>query len=285
MTARSLTALLAFAILFSTVQSRAEDVQMPSEREVEDAIPQGKSLTGKEIFDKLLDNRLRTCVQWQTVISRDPGGSEQRTRFWVRWKDYRDKDKNPVNGVIAKTLVKFQEPEDMRQTGYLLVVNADRANDEFIWSPSTGKVRRVKLRGIGIMGTDYTFDDIGWKNIEDADYVRQPDETIDGIPVYVLEVRMKPFIQSEYRTMRTWIDKQHFIALRTIYRDDKATEMREMRADSTSVQDFDGAWVPTKSTMYNLREKTSTTIYVEALDPNAHLGDQHFTTLQLTLRH
>jgi hypothetical protein len=285
MTRRSLTALLAFAVLFVTAQSRAEDVQMPTQHDVEDALPQGAKLTGKEIFDKLLDNRLRTCVQWQTVISRDPGGSEQRTRFWVRWKDYRDKDKKPVGGVIAKTLVKFQEPEDMRQTGYLMVVNSDRSNDEFVWSPSTGKVRRVKLRGIGIMGTDYTFDDIGWKNIEDAEYTRLPDEAVDGIPVYVLEVRMKPFVQSEFRTMRTWIDKQHFIALRTIYRDDTSTEMREMRADSTSVQDFDGAWVPTKSTMYNLREKTSTTIYIEALDPNVHLNDQHFSTLQLTLRH
>ena len=281
---RSLWSLAALALALAAVQTRADEVQLPSETEVEDALPEGATLTGKEIFDKFLDNRLRTCVQWQTVISRDPGGSEQRSRFWVRWKDYRDKDKHATDGVLAKTLVKFEAPQDMRQTGFLMVVNENRSNDQFVWSPATGKVRRVRLRGVGIMGTDYTFDDIGWKNIEDADYVRLPDETIDGIPVYVLEVTMKPFVESEFRTMRTWIDKQHYVALRSIYRDANATEMREMRADSTSVQDFDGAWVPTKSTMFNLREKTSTTIYVEALDPNVHLGDQHFTTLQLTLR-
>ena len=85
--------------------------------------------------------------------------------------------------------------------------------------------------------------------------------------------------------MRTWIDKQHYIPLRSIYRDLKGVDMREMIADSTTVQDFDGAWVPTKSTMYNLREKTSTTIYIEALDPNVHLTDRQFSTFQLTLRH
>jgi len=284
MTARSLTALLAFAILFSTVQSRAEDVQMPSEREVEDAIPQGKSLTGKEIFDKLLDNRLRTCVQWQTVISRDPGGSEQRTRFWVRWKDYRDKNKKPTDGVIAKTLVKFQEPEDMRQTGYLLVVNADRANDEFIWSPSTGKVRRVKLRGIGIMGTDYTFDDIAWKNVEDADYARLPDEEIDGVPVYVVEVTAKPFVDSTYKTARSWLEKRHYVPLRTVYRDANGVDLREMRSPASSLHDFAGTWIATESTMQNLKEKTSTTILVDKLDANVALFDRHFSTLQLTLR-
>ena len=36
--------------------------------------------------------------------------------------------------------------------------------------------------------------------------------------------------------------------------------------------------------MFNLKEKTSTTIYVEALDPNVHLGEQLFSTFQLTLR-
>ena len=284
MVARPLCALLAAAILSATVPSRAEDVHMPSQGEVESQLPEGKSLTGKEVFDKFLDNRMRSCVQWQTVISRDPGGNEQKSRFWIRWKDYRDKNKKAVDGVIAKTIMKFQEPGDMRQTGYLMIVNSDRSNDQFMWSPSTGQVRRVRLHGVGILGTDYTFDDIGWKNIEDADYVRQPDESIDGIPCFVLEVRMKPFVESEFRTMRTWIDKQHFVALRSIYRDDKETEMREMRADTTTIQDFDGAWVPTKSTMYNLKEKTSTTIYIEALDPNVHLGDEIFTTFQLTLR-
>jgi Outer membrane lipoprotein-sorting protein len=279
-----LAAALALALAAAPLLAAAEDVKLPSEGEVEDALPQGGSLTGRQLFDKFLDNRLRSCVQWQTVISRDPGGSEQKSRFWVRWKDYRDKNHNAVGGVIAKTLVKFQDPEDMRETGYLMIVNSDRSNDQWIWSPSTGHVRRVKLRGVGILGTDYTFDDIGWKSIEDADYKRLPDEEIDGVPVYVIEVTMKPFVDSEYRTMRTWLEKKHYVPLRNLYRDANGVEMREMKAEPATIQDFDGAWIATTSTMFNLREKTSTTIYVEALDPNVHLGEQLFSTFQLTLR-
>ena len=165
-----------------------------------------------------------------------------------------------------------------------MIVNADRSNDQWIWSPSTQQVRRVKLRGVGILGTDYTFDDIGWKSIEDADYNRLPDEEIDGVPVYVVEVTMKPFVDSEYRTMRTWLEKKHYVPLRTLYRDANGVDMREMKAEPATIQDFDGAWIATTSTMFNLREKTSTTIYVEALDPNVHLGEQLFSTFQLTLR-
>jgi hypothetical protein len=276
---------LAPLLLLLALQGAAEDVQLPAQGEVEDALPEGGSLSGREIFERFLDNRMHSCIQWQTVISRDPGGSEQRMRFWVRWKDYRDKDKKAVDGVLAKTLVKFQEPEDMRQAGFLMVMNADRSNDQFVWSPSTGRVRRVRLSGVGIMGTDYTFDDIGWKNIEDADYERLPDEVIDGVSVYVLEVTMKPFVDSDYKTMRTWIEKEHYVPLRTIYRDATGVEMREMLAEAASIQDFDGAFVPTRSRMTNLKEKTSTSIYVEALDPNVSLADRHFSTFQLTRRH
>jgi len=275
----------ALALAAFAIASVAGELQLPGRDEVEKAIPEGEALKGREIFDRFLDNRLHSAVQWQTVISRDPGGNEQRSRFWVRWKDYRDENKKAVQGVLAKTLVKFQAPEDMRQTGFLMVVNADRSNDQFIWTPSSGRVRRVRLTGVGIMGTDYTFDDIGWKSIEDAEYHRLSDEVIDGVGVYVLEVTMKPFVDSEYKTMRTYIEREHYVPLHTIYRDVNGVETREMLAEAASIENFDGAWVATRSTMFNLKEKTSTTVYVEALDPDVALADQQFSTFQLTLRH
>jgi hypothetical protein len=68
-------------LLLIALQGAAEDVQLPAQKDVEDAIPEGGSLTGKEIFERFLDNRMHSCIQWQTVISRDPSGSEQRMRF------------------------------------------------------------------------------------------------------------------------------------------------------------------------------------------------------------
>ena len=286
MKARSLALLLAVLACASLarVAHPAQAVALPEQKEVEDALPEGASLTGRQIFDRFLDNRLHSAVQYQTVISRDPGGNEQRSRFWVRWKDYRDKDKKAVDGVLAKTLVKFEDPQDMRQTGFLMVVNEDRSNDQFVWSPATGRVRRVQLRGVGVMGTDYTFDDIAWKNVEDADYARLPDDAIDGAPVYVIEVTAKPFVDSAYKTARTWLEKQHYVPLRTVYRDANGVDLREMRALPASVHDFAGTWVATESTMSNLKERTSTTILVDKLDANVALFDRHFSTLQLTLR-
>jgi len=260
-------------------------VVLPDRKEAEEALPEGGAMTGRAIFDRFLENRLHSAVQYQTVLSRDPGGNEQRSRFWVRWKDYRDENKKAVDGVLAKTLVKFEAPDDMRLTGFLMVVNEDRSNDQFVWTPSTARVRRVQLRGVGVMGTDYTFDDISWKSAEDADYERLPDEEIEGTPVYVVEVTMKPFVQSQYKTMRTWIEKEHYIPLRSLYRDENGVEIREMKAPVSGLRNFDGTWVASESTMSNLKEKTSTTIIVDKLDANVALADRHFSTFQLTLRH
>ena len=69
-----------------------------------------------------------------------------------------------------------------------------------------------------------------------------------------------------------------------LYRDDNGVEIREMRAPAASIRDFNGTWVATESTMFNLKEKTSTTILVDKLDANVDLADRHFTHLQLTLR-
>ncbi len=259
-------------------------VPLPDRKEAEDALPEGGSLTGKEIFERFLDNRLHSAVQYQTVFSRDPGGNEQRLRFWVRWKDYRDSEHNAVDGIVAKTLVKFEAPDDMRQTGFLMVMKEDRTSDQFVWTPSSGRVRRVQLRGVGVMGTDYTFDDINWKNVEDADYERLPDEVIDGRPVYVVEVTMKPFVESQFRTTRAWIEKEHYVPLRALYRDENGVEIREMLAPADGLREFDGTWVASESTVTNLKEKTSTRVLVDKLDANVALADRHFSTLQLTLR-
>jgi hypothetical protein len=235
--ARIGTRLLAALLALALPQQRAEaasGVVLPDREEAEDALPEGGSLTGREIFDRFLENRLHSAVQYQT--------------------------------------------------GFLMVVNEDRSNDQFVWTPSSGRVRRVQLRGIGVMGTDYTFDDIAWRNVEDAEYRRLPDEQIDGTDVYVVEVTMKPFVDSQYRTMRTWIEKQHYVPLRSVYRDENGVEIREMRAPRSGIREFEGTWVASDSTMFNLKEKTSTRVLVDKLDANVALADQHFSTLQLTLR-
>ena len=256
---------------------------VPTPEEIEDVIPEGESMTGREIYERFLENRLHSAVQHQTVISTDPGGNDQATTFWVRWKDYRD-DREAPEGVLAKTLVKFQDPFDMRHLGFLLILRKDRDHDQFVYLPSSRRVRRVKLNQTAVMGTDYSFGDIAYQDIESADYVRQKDEEIGGLPVYVVEATMKPFVPTNYHRVVVFLEKEHYIPLRARYWDDAEVEIKEMRSNPSSIKEFDGVWIATESTMRNLKEGTSSTTLVEDLDPDLTLADQLFSVFRLELR-
>ena len=264
--------------------ARATGIELPSRLDIEDALPQGASLTGRAIWERFFENRMHAAVQHMRVISRDPGGGEQLIQFWVRWKDFRDQDKNAVQGVIAKGLIKFKRPDDLRGTGFLMIINEGRDPDQFVYSPSTRRIRRVRLRDVGIMGTDYTFEDVSGRDIEQADYHRLADDEIDGIPVFVVQATLKPFVNANYKTSTAWIEKEHYVPLRAIYENEEGTPVREAIADYDSIREFNGVWIPTRSVVTNLKEHTTTTIIVDDLDANPEIGEQLFSTFRLGLQ-
>ena len=64
-------------VLTLAVPASAEkqgDVEYPSNEYVEDVVPEGGGMTGRDIWEKFLENRIHSAVQYQTIISRDPGG-------------------------------------------------------------------------------------------------------------------------------------------------------------------------------------------------------------------
>ena len=268
------------------LSAEPEKIEYPSNEYVEDVVPEGGQLSGKEIWEKFLENRMHSAIQHQMVISKDPGGGEQTTRFWVRWKDFRDDDKKAdLHGVLGKTLVKFDEPADMRHTGFLMILKENGVHDQFVYTASSRRVKRVNLRDVGVMGTDFSFDDIAYQDIEDADYARLDDEQIDGETVYVVQAVIKPEVDSSYSRTIAYIEKTHYVPLRARYWDHADVEVKEMRARLDTIREFNGVWIATDSTMHNLKRKTSSTLLVEKLDPNIAISENLFSTFRLSLNH
>ncbi len=186
-------------------------------------------------------------------------------------------------GVIAKTLVRFLDPPDLRNTGYLMIVRDDRSHDQFVYQPSERRVRRVNVRDATVAGTDFNFDDISYQDIEDAEYARLPDEEIEGLPVYVIEAKLKSDTDSRYSKTIKYIEKEHYIALRSRYWDRADVEIKEMRAETDSIKEFGGFWLATRSTMFNLVDGTYSRAEVLHLDPNPQIAEQFFSVFRLQL--
>ena len=259
-----------------------EEGALLGKQEFEDALPVGE-FSGRQIYEQYYENRFHSAIQYQRVISTDPGGDRQTTRFWVRWKDYRDPEGNVVDRVISRTLIKFSEPFDLRSTGFLIVVNKDYSQDQWLYQPSARRVRRVDLVQATVGGSDLTFNDLGFLNLDDATYERLEDQEISGTPVYVVEAIAKPHVLSTYKKTLAFIDQEHYVPLRIRYWNTANVEIREMTASPDALKEFQGVWVVTSAMMVNLLEGTSSEVFIEDLDPNAEIADELFSTVRLTL--
>ena len=243
-------------------------------------LPEGE-LSGREIYRRFLLNRFRTSLQHLSIVATEAGGHQQEVQMLARWKGYRDEDDQPQDGVIAKSVVRFLEPFDVRRTTYLVVARDDRTHDQYFYSRGSKRVRRVLLRGIGILGTDYTLDDLVFQSIGDGDYERLPDDQVDGVATYVVRARMRPELETRYPLLTTYLDKQHYVALRTLYHDAEGVLLRELRSNIESIEEHDGVWIATVSTMRDLRDDTSSTMVVHLLAPNPELDEALFNNFRL----
>ncbi len=257
----------------------------PAPSEVEEALPEGGSLTGREIYERFLENKFTESFQELHVESRDPGGNSQTTRFSISLQDHRDEEGDPTEGVNAKMRVNVTDPFDMRHTAYLMIANDPGPDDEFAYRPSSRRVQRVDLKNTSLLGTDYTFNDIAFQNIEDADYIRHPDEVIDGTAVYVVEANVKETVDVEYHKTISYLEKEHYIPLRTRYWDGHDVEVKEMTAPWSKIRAFGDAWVATESTMRDLRQQTSSSLYVDEMDTAPKFHEKIFRVSQLSKGH
>jgi hypothetical protein len=257
----------------------------PGAAEFEEALSEGASLTGREIYERFLENRYRKSLQQMRVVSEDPGGSAQTTVFSIALEDYRDTDDRATDGVLVKMLIEITHPFDVRHTAYLMSFNDPGPDDEFLYQPSERRVRRVNLKKTPLMGTDYTFDDVVYHDIENAEYVRLPDAVIDGTPVYVIEARIEETRDVEYHRTVSYLEKDHYVPLRVRYWDDFGVEVKEMTASAAKIRAFGDAWIATESTMRDLMQRTTSTLLVDDMDLEPRFAQDLFSLARLGRGH
>jgi hypothetical protein len=248
----------------------------------DDAIPEPTDgLSGRDIYACVLNNRFASYEQEAKLVSGDEGDEAQESRLRMTWKSFRDDKDEPRAGVLSKTLVRYEHPFDLRFSGYLVINNVERPNDQFVYLNATRKIRRVNLRKEAVFGTDFTFEDIVPAEIEDGDYKRLSDAAIDDHPVYVVEVTPKPSANSEYSKFVVYVGKDTCVPAKTRYWDEKSVEVKELTVPFDRVQKFEDIHWPMQLTMRNLKLASFTTLTVEELKPNPNMSDNAFEVRRL----
>jgi hypothetical protein len=240
------------------------------------------ALTGRDIYRRVLDNSFESFIQESVLTSGDRGGNSQESRFKMWFEDLRDdENEQPQGAIISRSLVQYTHPFDIRYSGYLILSRLDTVNDQFVYLSSQRRVKRVNLRGEPVFGTDFSFEDILPREIEDADYARLADADIDGLDCFVVEAIPKERARSEYSRMRIYVDKLRYVPILTRYWDGREVEVKELTVDASEIELIEGVWVPKQMTMRHLKLDSYTTLKLDRIEPNPTLAKTTFELRRL----
>ena len=116
----------------------------------------------------------------------------------------------------SKQILWFLNPADDKGVAFLKIENDDKADEMRMWLPAFKKVRRISSskKGNSFMGSDLSYEDMTNRALDENNYKRLDDDTIDSKACFVLEVVPNAEIKSSYSKHITWIEKETLMAIR-----------------------------------------------------------------------
>lgn len=193
-------------------------------------------------------------------------------------KDYEDGD---------KSVMFFLEPADVKGTGFLGWNYDDESkdDDQWLYLPALKKVRRISSsnRADYFMGTDFTYNDMGDRDVDDYMYKHLGTEVIDGIECYHVERLPKDkdvIDESGYGKTEIWVRPDIWMMVKAVFYDKKMKLLKELTA--SDFEEIDGIWTAKTMQMNNIQKKHQTIFTFTDVSYNAGLDDNIFSQRQLT---
>jgi hypothetical protein len=176
----------------------------------------------------------------------------------------------------SKVVLRFTAPAEVKGVALLIVNHPDRASDQWMWTPAIQRDRRIALqdRSTRFFGTDFSFEDLEERDVDQYDYKLLGEETIDGAACWRIESRPKQSKSSQYTQSILWVRKEtHTFAQAENY---VKTQLAR-RLKYSNLERVQGVWTARRLEMHDLRRASRTVLVLEKLLYNAPLKDDEFT--------
>jgi len=204
-------------------------------------------------------------------------GQERIRDTLRRWKDYDGKD-----GVDEKTVIFFQSPPEVQGTGFLnwSYIDINKDDDQWLYLPALRKIKRISAsdKEDSFMGTDFTFDDMGDRQVEEDTHKRIGQETFENRKCYIVESIPK---EKEYMYSKKllWVVDGEWIVPQVEFYDRKGRLLKHLHVKWHKVQ---GIWTWKDCVMKN--DQTDHKTVIEVKDTKFNLGFKDTLFTQRTLR-
>ena len=176
----------------------------------------------------------------------------------------------------SKAVLRFTAPAEVKGVALLVINHPDRASDQWMWTPAIERDRRIALqdRSTRFFGTDFSFEDLEERDVNQYEYVLGGEETVDGASCWKIESTPKQTKSSQYTRSMVWIRKDNY-AFARIENYVKSEVVR--RLTYSDIQQVQGIWTGRTMEMADLRRGSRTRLSLEKLEYNIPLNPENFT--------
>ena len=180
----------------------------------------------------------------------------------------------------SKAIIRFTAPAEVKGVALLVVNHPERSSDQWMWTPAIGRDRRIALqdRSTRFFGTDFSFEDLEERDVNQFDYKLEGEESIDGAPCWRIESRPRQGKVSQYTFSRLWIRKGDYVPAEY---DNFVKDQVARRLHQSRIENVQGIWTARRLEMTDVRRNSRTILRIEKLEYNAPMKDDDFTVQAL----
>lgn len=162
----------------------------------------------------------------------------------------------------STVILRFTAPPEIKGVALRIVNQRDRASEQWLWTPATGRLRRIALedRSTRFLGTDFSFEDLEERDVDQYDYRLLGEEVVDGAACWRIEALPGGKKASQYASMRLWIRKDLYVVVQAEGWM-KGGAVRRLR--SRQLERVAGIWTPRVVEVADLRRKSTTILRID----------------------
>jgi Outer membrane lipoprotein-sorting protein len=176
----------------------------------------------------------------------------------------------------SKVVIRFTAPAEVKGVALLIVNHPDRSSDQWMWTPAIERDRRIALqdRSTRFFGTDFTFEDLEERDVDQDDYTLLGSEPLDGVDCWKIQSVPKPSRASQYTKSIIWIRKDNYAwAKAELYVKDEIVR----RLNFGRISEIQGIWTARELTMSDLKRGSVTRLTLEKVEYNLPIAQDNFT--------
>jgi outer membrane lipoprotein-sorting protein len=176
----------------------------------------------------------------------------------------------------SKSVIRFTAPSEVKGVALLIVNHPDRPSDQWMWTPALERDRRIALqdRSTRFFGTDFSFEDLEQRDVDQYDHMLLGEEMIDGALTWRIQSTPKPSRSSQYTKTIVWIRQDNYATARIDSYDIAAVARRLQLSD---IRQDQGIWTAHETVMTDLRRGSTTRLSLDKVQYNLPMKEDNFT--------